>query len=69
MADISYKKIMEGEDEENNFLPAYRQMLTELIKVKREVLKRLRKEHLYSDEMIRSKEWELDLEEARLNES
>jgi len=69
MADISYKKIMEGEDEDNRFLPAYRQMLTELIKVKRQVLKRLRKEHLYSDEIIRSKEWELDLEEARLNES
>ena len=60
---------MEGEDEDNRFLPAYRQMLTELIKVKRQVLKRLRKERLYSGEIIRSKEWELDLEEARLNES
>jgi monovalent cation/hydrogen antiporter len=69
MATLSYKKIVEGETEENEFLPQYRQMLTELIVVKRAVLKRLRKEHLYSDELIRNKEWELDLEEARLNES
>jgi len=48
---------MEGEDEDNRFLPAYRQMLTELIKVKRQVLKSLRKELLYSGEIIRSKEW------------
>ena len=69
MAAISYKKIVEGDTDDNGFLPQYRQMLTAIIAVKREVLKRLRKEHLYSDELIRNKEWELDLEEARLNES
>ncbi len=69
MADISYKKIVEGENIDDSFMPNYRKMLRELIDVKRTALERLGKEKLYSDEMIRSKEWELDLEEARLNES
>lgn len=69
MAELSYKKIVEGEAVDNSFMPQYRTMLNELIAVKREALERLGKEQLYSDEMIRNKEWELDLEEARLNES
>ncbi len=32
-------------------------------------LERLKKEDLYSLELIRNKEWELDLEEARLEET
>lgn len=50
------------------FLPKYRRMLLELVAVRRSELHKLRSEKLYSDEIIRSKEYELDLEEARLNE-
>ena len=44
-------------------------MLKELVAVKRAALERLKKEDLYSLELIRNKEWELDLEEARLEEN
>ncbi len=50
------------------FLPRYRSMLLELVNVRRSELHKLRGENLYSDEIIRNKEYELDLEEARLNE-
>jgi CPA1 family monovalent cation:H+ antiporter len=69
MAKNAYKKLLEGEAEPADFLPRYRQMLRELVTVRRAALQRLKKEQLYSDELIRNKEWELDLEEARLNES
>jgi CPA1 family monovalent cation:H+ antiporter len=69
MARNAYKKLVEGEGEPADFLPHYRQMLRELVAVKRAALQRFKKEQLYSDELLRDKEWELDLEEARLNES
>ncbi|MEO5943699.1 MAG: Na+/H+ antiporter [Ferruginibacter sp.] len=70
MVELTYKKLVNGEtvEEESNFLPDYRRMLLELVTVRRASLKRLRHEKLYPDELLRSKEWELDLEEARLNE-
>jgi len=69
MAANAYKILVEGDSESSLFVPAYRRMLKEIITAKRTALLRLRKEQLYSDEMIRSKEWELDLEEARLDEA
>ena len=50
------------------FLPKYRRMLLELVAVRRSELHKLRSEKRYSDELLRNKEYELDLEEARLNE-
>jgi Na+/H+ antiporter len=69
MAANAYKKLVEGDGVSSLFVPAYRRMLKEIITVKRAALIRLKKEQHYSDEMIRAKEWELDLEEARLDES
>ena len=69
MAQLSYQKIVEGESIDNSFMPKYRQMLLDIIAVKRSSLQRLKREQLYSDEMLRVKERELDLEEARLRTS
>ena len=44
------------------------EMLIEVVTVRRKELQKLRSEKIYSNELIRNKEWELDLEEARLNE-
>ena len=69
MAKNTYKRLIEGQADSIDFLPGYRQMLKELIAVKRASLERLKKEDLYSIDLIRNKEWELDLEEARLEEN
>jgi Na+/H+ antiporter len=68
MSDISYKKLTEGDVNEPAFLLIYRKMLRELVEVKRQALIRLAQEDLYPQEIIRLKEYELDLEEARLEE-
>ncbi|MDB5202291.1 MAG: Na+/H+ antiporter [Ferruginibacter sp.] len=70
MVDNSHKKLLheDGDRVAEDFLPRYRQMLLELVEVRRKVLYGLYCEKIYSDELIRNKEWELDLEEARLNE-
>ena len=70
MIEIANKKLLNGENEDDtpHFLPKYRQMLLELVAVRRAELQKLRNEKLYSDELLNNKEWELDLEEARLNE-
>ncbi len=52
--------------EDAGFLPLYREMLIELVHVRRLELKKMRYSKLFSDELIREREWELDLEEARL---
>jgi CPA1 family monovalent cation:H+ antiporter len=68
MIEITRKKL-EAEElagEQQNFLPHYRQMLLELIDVRRRELNRFRRANTFSDELIREREWELDLEEARL---
>lgn len=44
----------------------YYQMLIELITVQRDELKSMRRENTYMHELLRDKEFELDLEEARL---
>jgi CPA1 family monovalent cation:H+ antiporter len=69
MSGNTYRRLVEGGYEGPGFLPAYRKMLLELVHIKRQALQRLTKEDLYSLEMIREKERELDLEEARLDET
>ncbi len=44
----------------------YYQMLIELITVQRDELRSMRRENAYMHELLRDKEFELDLEEARL---
>ena len=68
MAKNTYKRLIDGQGDGADFLPGYRKMLKELVAVRRIALERLKKEDLYSTELIRNKEWELDLEEARLEE-
>jgi CPA1 family monovalent cation:H+ antiporter len=70
MIEIANKKLLKEEEGTSTagFLPKYREMLLELVTIRRKELQKLRKEKLYSDELLRNKEWELDLEEARLNE-
>lgn len=58
----------EAVEETANRLPEYRKMLLEIVDVRRYALAKLREEKKYDDELINNREWELDLEEARLNE-
>jgi len=70
MIEIANKKLLneENDDAVPGFLPKYRQMLLELVTIRRQELLKLRNEKLYSDELLNNREWDLDLEEARLNE-
>jgi CPA1 family monovalent cation:H+ antiporter len=47
------------------FLPQYRRLLIELVDVQRQELAKMRHDNQFSDEILRNKETELDLEEAR----
>lgn len=71
MVDIANRKLLKEEKEvaTPHFLPKYRRMLLELVAIRRSELYKLRNEKQYSDELLRNKEYELDLEEARLNEN
>ena len=64
------KKRLENDDptEEtvNFYLPLYRKMLVEVVDVRRQELNRARASGEFSEELIRERERELDLEEARL---
>ena len=68
MIDIAKRKLESDEsaDESASFLPRYRQMLIELVHIRRRELNYLRYKGEFSLELIREREWELDLEEARL---
>lgn len=68
MIEVTRKKLEkeETEDETASFLPRYRQMLVEIVEVRRTELNRFRHTNEYDEELIREREWELDLEEARL---
>jgi Na+/H+ antiporter len=59
------EKQQEGKEVVPTFLPRYRQLLLELVKVQRQELSHMRRDNQYSDELLRNKETELDLEEAR----
>jgi monovalent cation/hydrogen antiporter len=67
MVEIANKKIRQEEGTEitPSFLPRYRNMLLELVKVQRKELAQMRRDNEFSEELIRGKEFELDLEEAR----
>jgi CPA1 family monovalent cation:H+ antiporter len=68
MISITRKKLEAREmtEDEQTFLPHYRQMLLELVEVRRRELNQYRHSNMFSEELIRDREWELDLEEARL---
>lgn len=70
MAEIANRRLLKEEKEvaTPHFLPKYRRMLLELVAIRRNELYKLRSEKHYSDELLRTKEHELDLEEARLND-
>jgi CPA1 family monovalent cation:H+ antiporter len=67
MVEIAGKKLENesGKGENPPFLPRYRQLLIELVDVQRKELSKMRRDKLYSEELLRGKEFELDLEEAR----
>lgn len=54
-----------GDGETPAFLPRYRVLLLELVGVQRQEVSRMRRDNEYADELLRNKENELDLEEAR----
>ncbi|KQS31390.1 Na+/H+ antiporter [Dyadobacter sp. Leaf189] len=73
-----YEKIIEmadskflhtNDDSNRTTVRKYRKMLLEIIEVKRGEIIKLRKERACADELIKTKERELDLEEARLRKS
>jgi monovalent cation/hydrogen antiporter len=68
MVEITRKKLesQDSVEDDEDFLPQYRQMLVELVQVRRLALKRFRYAKQFNEELIREREWELDLEEARL---
>ena len=65
MIDITAKKLEKEEEVAPSFLPRYRQLLLELVKIQRQELSHMRRDNLFGEELLRSKEFELDLEEAR----
>jgi CPA1 family monovalent cation:H+ antiporter len=65
MIEITSKKLEQEEEVAPSFLPRYRQLLLELVKIQRQELSHMRRDNLFSEELLRSKEFELDLEEAR----
>jgi CPA1 family monovalent cation:H+ antiporter len=67
MAEITDRQLKkeEGDGLQPNFLPRYRGLLLELVTIQRQELARMRHENLFSEETLRKKENELDLEEAR----
>jgi CPA1 family monovalent cation:H+ antiporter len=65
MIEITSKKLEKDEEMAPSFLPRYRQLLLELVKIQRQELSQMRRDATYSEELLRNKETELDLEEAR----
>ncbi len=67
MVTITNKQLKkeEGGNTAAAFLPRYRSLLIELVSIQRQELTRMRRDNEYSDEVLRNKETELDLEEAR----
>lgn len=68
MIEVAKKRLAteETEEEKAAFLPHYRQMLLEIVEVRRRELNHYRHTGEYNEDLIREREWELDLEEARL---
>lgn len=68
MADIATSKLNQedGVHSAGHFLPKYRQMLLDAVHVRRAELNKMTRSREFPDELIRKRETELDLEEARL---
>ncbi|NML19927.1 Na+/H+ antiporter [Pseudoflavitalea sp. G-6-1-2] len=68
MAEIAAGKLEKEEElrKRPEFLHKYREMLVELVHARRMELNKMRHEKQYADELLRKREDELDLEEARL---
>ncbi len=68
MIEITRKKLESDnlDEDPDSFLPQYRQMLLELVHIRRRELMYFRYKNEYPEDLIREREWELDLEEARL---
>jgi CPA1 family monovalent cation:H+ antiporter len=68
MIEIAKRNLESGEalNEPQSFLPHYRQMLIELVHIRRRELNYMLHKGEFSEELIRERLWELDLEEARL---
>jgi Na+/H+ antiporter len=71
MIENANNKLVEKENNtaKADFLPKYRSMLVEIVYIKRDELQKLRRERIYSDEILKARERELDFEEARLRDS
>jgi Na+/H+ antiporter len=68
MISITNERLKKGEEKDDgqpDFLPRYRSLLLELVNIQRQELSRMRRENQFTEEVLRSKETELDLEEAR----
>jgi Na+/H+ antiporter len=65
MVEIAEKNISADGDIAPSFLKTYRQLLLEIINIKRNELNKMHKGKQYADHLIKAKERELDLEEAR----
>jgi CPA1 family monovalent cation:H+ antiporter len=65
MVEIAEKNAAAEGDVSPSFLKNYRQLLIEIINVKRNELNKMHKNKEYADHLIKAKERELDLEEAR----
>lgn len=70
MINTAKRKVVNEEQghvhDEDEFMPRYREMLMELVEVRRKELVSLRLNGEFDEELIKEKEFELDLEEARL---
>jgi len=71
MIDNANNRLVEKDSKSStaDFLPKYRTMLVEIVSIKRDELQKLRRERIYSDEILKARERELDFEEARLRDS
>jgi Na+/H+ antiporter len=69
MVEITGKRLEKDEGDKLTpaFLSRYRQLLLELVKIQRQELSHMRRDNLFTEELLRSKEFELDLEEARFH--
>ena len=65
MAENASKSLTVKEEVSPSFMKTYRAMLLEIIDVRRQVLKTMHINNEFADHLIRAKERELDLEEAR----
>jgi CPA1 family monovalent cation:H+ antiporter len=67
MASVAEKKLKKdgGDGVLPDYLLPYRKLLLELVSIQRQELSRMRRDNEFSEESLRNKETELDLEEAR----